>query len=275
MTEKAQKLIRYNHAIQFKMATLAECEYLIAEHRSALVYSGDNFLPTLAVQGQPYLIVSPFEKAPLGVFVVSDKVHLGLAYIRPPYKYLDRQILEAFLDQVNIHYGFVASFDPHMIPLYLAFMQRCELQAYQFELLYPDLLPKGLPGVTLNLAQPKDVPYLDEMGFLTNSSSYVRRQEIWIAQDGSNRPVGIGIIQPHQSDEDHLDLGMFVNPNFQGRGIGRSIVIRLMEIIVQAGRIPVAGCFHKNFESRRTLESAGMTCIGTIFRVSFNKDRFR
>lgn len=275
MTEKAQKFIRYEQDILFRPATLSDVEFLIQEHRASLPFAGDNFMPTLAIQGQAYLVVSPFEKAPLGVFVVEDKVHLGLAYIRPPYKYLDRQIMESFLAEFNIHYGFAASFDPHMIPLYLAFMQRCELQAYQFELLNPDLLPKALPQIKLRLADPKDVPYMDEMGFLTNSSAYIRRQEAWIARDDSDHPVGIGIIQPHQSNADYLDIGMFVNPTARNLGIGRSIVIRLMELVTGAGRIPVAGCFHKNFESRRTLESAGMTCIGTIFRISFNKDRFK
>lgn len=275
MKEKAQKYIRYHQTILFTPASRSEAEPLIQEHRASLAFSGDNFMPTLAHEGEAYLVESPGEKAPLGVFILKDKVHLGLAYIRPPYKYLDREIMEQFLDHFNIHYGFTTSFDPHQIKLYLEFIQRSELQAYQFELLHPDLMPEALPQIKIRLAKPEDVPYMDAMDFLTNSQSYVRRQEAWIARNEKDQPVGIGVIQPHLASGDHLDIGMFVNPGARGLGFGRSIVIRLMEVAVKTGRIPVAGCFHKNFESRRTLESAGMTCVGTIFRFSFNKDRFR
>lgn len=275
MKEKVQKFIRYDQPFQFKPASRSEVDHLIKEHQASLPFPGDNFMPSLAVEGQPYLIVSPTEKAPFGVFVVKDKVHLGLAYIRPPYKYLDREIMEQFLAEFNIHYGFVASFDHQMIQLYLEFIQRSELQAYQFELLHPDLLPEALPQIKLRMAKPEDVAYMDSMDFLTNSSAYIRRQEAWIARNEKDQPVGIGIIQPQVATDDYLDIGMFVNPGAREIGIGRSIAIRLMEIVLKAGRTPVAGCFYKNFESRRTLESAGMTCIGTIFRFSFNKDRFK
>ena len=275
MNEKVQKFIRYNQTIEFKPAAQSEVDFLIREHQAALAYPGDNFMPSLATQGEAYLILSPAEKAPLGVFVVKDKVHLGLAYIRPPYQYLTREIMEQFLEQFNIHYGFVASFDHQTIQLYLEFIQRSELQAYQFQLLHPDLLPKALPQIKLQLAKPGDVAYMDSMAFLTNSSAYIRRQEAWIARNEKDQPVGIGVLLPQIANDAYLDIGMFVNPDARELGIGRSIAIRLMEVVLKVGRIPVAGCFYKNFEARRTLESAGMTCIGTIFRFSFNKDRFK
>lgn len=275
MKEKAQTFIRYQQALRFEMAEPAAVLPLIREHRDSLPFTGDNFMAALATRGEPFLILSPGEKSPLGVFIIKDKVHLGLGYIRPPYKYLDREIMEAFLSEFNIHYGFAASFDHHLIPLYLAFQARTELQAYQFELLHPDLLPRALPGLRLDLARAEDTAYMDRMAFLTNSSAYIRREEAWIARNETGQPVGIGVIQPHLGKDDRLDIGMFVNPGARGQGYGRSILIRLMEICLKTGRLPVAGCYHKNYESRRTLESAGMTCIGTIFRFSFDPGRFR
>ncbi len=275
MQEKAQKFIRYNQTIHFEPAAPEEAGPLIREHQESMAFPGDNFMAALAAEGEPYLVTGPGEKKPLGIFIIKDKVHLGLAYIRPPWKYLDREIMEQFLGEFNIHYGFAASFDHHMIRLFLEFMQRSELQAYQFQLLNPDLLPTALPNIKVRLARPEDIAYMDSMDFLTNSSSYIRRQEAWIARNEQDRPVGIGLIQPHLGSDAYLDLGVFVNPEVRGQGIGRSIVIRLMQVVIKTGRIPTAGCYYKNFESRRTLESAGMTCVGTIFRFSFNKDRFR
>lgn len=225
-------------------------------------------------EGDFLLAGTPGVKEPLALFSVKDRVTLGLAYIRPRALHLDRQIMEQFLTEFNIHYGYAASWDHHLMKLYTEFVLRSDLQAYQFQLLAPEHLGKGVPGIRIDLAGPEDVPFMDAQDFLTNSRSYVRRQEAWIARNADGRPVGIGVLQPHRSSPGHVDIGMYTIPPQREKGIGRTILIRLMEVALTTGFTPVAGCYWKNFLSRRTLESAGLTCIGTIFRFSFNKDRF-
>lgn len=274
MSEKPERYIRYDQTIVFQRTTHSLAGEILREYESTLPFPGDGFMGSLAREGDFYLAGSPGVKEPMALFSVKDKVTLGLAFIRPEALKLDRQIMEQFLTEFNIHYGYAASWDYHMMKLYTEFVLRSDLQAYQFQLLDPKDLGQPLQEIRINLASPEDVPFMDAQDFLTNSHSYVRRQEAWIARREDGRPVGIGVLQSHKCSPDHVDIGMYTVPSFREKGIGRTILIRLMAVALAAGRTPAAGCYWKNFLSRRTLESAGMTCIGTIFRFSFNKDRF-
>ena len=57
-------------------------------------------------------------------------------------------------------------------------------------------------------------------------------------------------------------------------GVGSSIQALTARDVLSQGRTPVAGCWWKNWASRVTLETAGMTCAGTIFRLDLDPDVF-
>ena len=54
----------------------------------------------------------------------------------------------------------------------------------------------------------------------------------------------------------------------------RSILALTAREVLAQGRTPVAGCWWKNWPSRVTLEAAGLTCAGTIFRLDLDPDLF-
>lgn len=76
------------------------------------------------------------------------------------------------------------------------------------------------------------------------------------------------------SIDDRVEIGMFTDPDLRRQGIGRSILALTAREVLAAGRTPAAGCWWRNWESRHTLEAAGLTCIGTIFRVDLDPERF-
>ena len=57
-------------------------------------------------------------------------------------------------------------------------------------------------------------------------------------------------------------------------GVGSSILALTARDVLAQGRTPVAGCWWKNWASRVTLETAGLTCAGTIFRLDLDPDVF-
>lgn len=267
--------IRPEQVFQFTSTEHPVIQALLYESLAGLPWTGDNFILGMIADSQPWLITSPGIREPLGYFAIRDRFQLTALFIRPAYRRYDRQIMEQILAQFNIHFAYIRSWDHHTLPIYLEFLHRCENQAYQFELLPGQAPAPPQPGIRLRLAQAADLEFLEEADFLTNPAGYVRRQELWIARNRESRPVGIGVIQPHQASADHLDIGMYTIPPLLGRGLGRSILSLLMNLVVDSGRVPVAGCFHKNHASRRALEGAGMTCVGTIFRFSFDRDRLK
>ena len=67
---------------------------------------------------------------------------------------------------------------------------------------------------------------------------------------------------------------MYVDPVLRRRGVGSSILALTARDVLAQGRTPVAGCWWKNWASRVTLEAAGLTCAGTIFRLDLDPDVF-
>lgn len=271
---QSEHMLRYDRTFHFEPADFSAVRDMMAAHQAALPFPGDNFIRILAEEGESFQIFTPGIRDPLGFYSIKDNVFLPVIHIEDAHRRLERQIMEQLLCEVNIHYGFVPSWDHLSLPLFHEFIFRSELQAYQFQQIC-EPLPPPLTDIELQLGTARDLSFLEEMGFLTNPSAYLRRQEIWIARNDQGRKVGIGLIQPHRAFDGFLDIGVFTHPAVRRQGIGQSIVIRLMDLVRTSGRTPVAGSFYRNHRARRTLESAGMTCIGTILKFSFNRDRLK
>ncbi len=264
--------IKYDSPITFRKVLLPDIKPLIMEYRDSLKFPGDNFMAHLQSEANHYAM--EVKGRLIGAVAIKDR-NLGLVYIRPQYKFLERQILERVLSEFNVHYGFAQAWDYHMMNLYTEFHDKIENQAYQFQLLDKRQIRTPLFNLTVRLATAADEIYLNEVDFLKNPGSYIRKQEVWIALNEDGKKVGVGVIQPMIFEDEYLDIGMFTNKELREHGIGRSILALLMKIVSDSGRIPVAGCHWKNYTARRTLESAGMTCIGTIFKFSFNKNKLK
>ena len=86
--------------------------------------------------------------------------------------------------------------------------------------------------------------------------------------------AGIAVHVPHALADDVVDIGMYVDPALRRRGVGSSILALTARDVLAQGRTPVAGCWWKNWASRVTLETAGLTCAGTIFRLDLDPDVF-
>ena len=74
--------------------------------------------------------------------------------------------------------------------------------------------------------------------------------------------AGIAVHVRHALADDVVDIGMYVDPALRRRGVGSSILALTARDVLSQGRTPVAGCWWKNWASRVTLETAGMTCAG-------------
>lgn len=187
-------------------------------------------------------------------------------------KRYDRQVMEVALQTFDVRQAYAASWDGHHVELFGSFAREIANQAYQFELLEPGPA-EGLNGLTLVTANETDLPYLSGAGFVEDYSEMLPAGQVRIAHWNGNR-VGIGLICPHPLNPAMVDLGMFTDPSFRRQGVGHSIIAAAARESVDRQLTPVAGCWWRNWNSRPTLEAAGLTCVGTIFRFVLDPDTF-
>lgn len=254
-------MIRYDVEIRFE--PLADARPAIAAHHGNLAHSGDSFLPRRQLDATHRRIL--VDGSEVGVLACTAD-ELTLLTLTSAAKRYDRQITEQVLHETKIRQAFAASWDAHHIELFGSFASEIACQAYQFELPGPPRDP--VPGLRLRMATEADLPYLERAGYQNVPTGQLHIAEL------DDTPAGIGVAEPNVLHPSTVDIGMFTDPDRRSRGIGRSIIALLARQVSDSGRLPVAGCWWANWQSRRTLESAGMLCVGTIFRFTLDPDRF-
>ena len=256
-------MIRYDVDIRLEPIGNDEARAAIAAHHRDLAYSGGSFIPRHQLDATHREV--RIDGVPVGIAAYTSDA-LTLLTLTGEAKRYDRQILERILAETGITQAYAASWDSHHVDLFGAFAAEVSPQAYQFEL---GATPPRDPvaGLTLRRATASDLPYLQSAGYQDDYST------MRIAELAGNT-VGIGIAVPHLLNKSMVNIGMFTNADRRNEGIGRSILALVAREMLDTGCHPVAGCWWRNWESRRTLEAAGLTCIGTIFRLTLDPDRF-
>lgn len=90
----------------------------------------------------------------------------------------------------------------------------------------------------------------------------------WVVAEEKGRVLGFARCGEHRSRESYrwtVEVGIYVRPESQGRGIGRSLYQQLFQLIESAGiRTIIAGIALPNDASIRLHESFGMVHVGTF-----------
>lgn len=262
-------MIRYD--VEIRLEPVDDARPAITGHHRTLAHSGDFFMPHHQLDATHRRVV--VDGLDVGLLAYT-KDELTLLTLSPAAKRYDRQIVERVLQETGIRQAFAASWDAHHVDLFGAFAAEIACQAYQFE--FPEDPPRPrdpISGLALRPATETDLPYLERSEFQAENVAMVAAGQLHIAELAGN-PVGIGVTVPHPLAPSTVDIGMFANADRRGSGIGRSIIALVARQVSDSGRRPVAGCWWRNWQSRRTLEAAGMLCVGTIFRFSLDADRF-
>lgn len=84
--------------------------------------------------------------------------------------------------------------------------------------------------------------------------------------------LGFGSVYPRPLDAGCADVGNYVLPAHRQKGVGRSILINLAYAVIASGTKPTAGCWYYNFNSIRTLTSAGFIPDTRLFNIEFGSN---
>ena len=248
----------------------ADVRTAVDSHQLSLDWSGDSFMADHWLEGEHRSVV--VDGATVGVTGWTED-GLSLLTLSPAARRHDRQAAEVVLRESGARTAYVASWDAHHLAVLGAFATGIASQAYQFRLVDRDDLREPAAGLSLRPATAEDLPWLESTGFQDDYTQLLDGNALSIAVlDGAE--AGIAVHVRHVLADDVVDIGMYVDPALRRRGVGSSILALTARDVLSQGRTPVAGCWWKNWASRVTLETAGLTCAGTVFRLDLDPDVF-
>ena len=256
--------------VRFTTVDSAEIRAEIVAHHRRQPYLGDFFLGRHQLTGDAVRVV--IDGAMAGAAASRDGC---LAYFRLDHAHrrLSRQALESYLVDRGVSRAYVASWDLHHVDLIGGFATAIEPQAYQFEMLNESLLREPIDGLSLRLATRDDLTYVMAQDFLDDYEGRLHKGQLRVAERDGAR-VGIGVVVEHAICDRAVDIGMYTDPSVRREGVGSSILALLARDALDKGRRVAAGCWWRNWRSRATVERAGLDCVGTIFELHLDANRF-
>jgi GNAT superfamily N-acetyltransferase len=263
-------VIRRDLEVTLAEISPADVRTAVDAHLRSLDWSGDSFMADRWLEGEHRRVV--VDGQAVGVTGWSDD-GLSLLTLSAPARRHDRQVAEGVLRESGARAAYVASWDAHHVAVLGAYATGIASQAYQFRLDDRDDLREPVAGLSLRPAAAADLPWLGSTGFQDDYTQLLDGNAVSIAvRDGAE--AGIAVHVRHVLVDDVVDIGMYVDPALRRRGVGSSILALTARDVLAEGHTPVAGCWWRNWASRVTLEAAGRTCAGTIFRLELDPETF-
>ena len=182
---------------------------------------------------------------------------------------LYQSVFEEIVDEFQLKSAYVVTNDELMLSLCMDKQTRVELQAYFFDDGEQVVADASFPLELLKLAQQKDLNELIDIDFFDAPTIENSEDLIYVMRNDKDELMGAGHIQRMQLERKWGAVGMYVSSDFRQMGVGRSIILHLMDIAKQKGLIPIAGCWYYNHNSKKTLESCGFSSKTRLLKIYF------
>ena len=246
------------------------------EYLNRLERKNDGFHADMLFGATPYQMETEGHIA--GFFALSDgwdggKMLTGF-YLEKAYTACAANLFTRILEEFTVTAALVASNDAPLVALAFEKMNALGtsfvMQAYNFTF--------GLPGRPAEFAREQLIPVspaeYEEMNGLTDKQwdgCFDNPAFRFFALRKDGETLGYGSIFPVLGDESRMDIGNFTLPQHRQKGVGRSLLIHLAQLVLDEGKTPVAGCWYGNKESIPTIKSSGFLPETRLFYVKFIK----
>lgn len=238
-------------------------------YRQSLTVPYDDFLENYILESDFYRM--EIDGSEIGLVGIHGNL-LTYFFVAPVFLHQAHSAFAAVLAQFSLAEAFVPTSDRHFLNVVLEFSQTFSIQALHFSPTERPVRPPEFPANQLRAATPTDLNAVVNLtgDFLDKWEDRINRQEIFLLED-SGEILGLGVLVKNVLMEHCLGTGMFTRPEARQRGVGRSIILHLKDMVRRRGFTPVPGCWYFNHESRRTLESAGYLAVSKLLRFSFTR----
>lgn len=251
---------------------------LIDKHRDEYLVTlngkNDGFNNAMMFGAQPYTAEMNGNIA--GFFSVTDGWDGGKMltsfYISPEYRRYSAEILDNIIGEFAITTALVVSNDSHFVAVAFEKMNSLgtsfDMQAYNHIYGKPSR-PAEFGRDMLFKVEPDEYCRMNELTEEQWEGCYGDPAYSFYAIRENGETLGYGAIGRLLFDNERADIGNFTLPRYRLKGVGRSMLIDLAEIVLEQGLTPVAGCWYGNKESIPTIASSGFIPENRIFLVRF------
>lgn len=247
-------------------SNLSEISDMLESYKSGLAYPMDSYCDEKLYESVIYRIVH--DGADIGyIGIIKDE--LRLFHVLPIYFKYAPDALEYCISQKEIRRVNILTQDSLLVSLIAEWDFKIEKEACYFI----DAVRQEKPHVKADRAQFRtacvaDMPaILKETGdFFDKLEERINAQTIFVLEDG-NALMGCGIVDPGRLFTDCVSIGMITCREHRQKGVAQTILWNLKEWAYSHNLKPIAGCWHYNVLSRRSLEAAGMIASSKGFRA--------
>ena len=247
-------------------------EPLFQQYKKTLGGVCDEFWEDHILRADFYMITIDGHSA--GYFAIYQKTKLTQFFLLNQYGHLAQPFFQQILAGYSMKSAFVATCDELFLSLCLDFHRSIELQAYFFDGSVPNEVRP--PEFARSCIVPVSAEELSEVKEITGDffddvaedDLLCKRTMLYrLCENGET--LGFGIVVPGKLLPQYASLGMITLEQYRRRGVGRSIQLHLADLCRENGLIPISGCWYRNENSKKTIESAGRYSKTRFLNVLF------
>ena len=211
----------------------------------------------------------------IGAFGIHQDTLLTHFHLTRPARRFGQQVFAEVLKQSKVSAAYVPTGDEFFLSHAIDYdhYKNLKKQAYFFVEGSPELKPdQSANDLTYRLAQPADAEAIRAVSgdFLDKHEERIQNRQLHVGLRG-DQLIAIGVIEYSHLLRQHASIGMFTHAAYRQQGIG-TLTIRYMRNVCHAeGVTPIAGCWYYNYESKQTLEAAGMITQTRLLRFEFGE----
>jgi hypothetical protein len=230
----------------------------------------DSFLEDHILDSCFFRIVDGVEEA--GHFAIHRDVLLTQFYLEPSSRAQAQNVFSDILARHSVKSAFVPTCDEFFLSHALDAPGELKKQAYFFAAGGKVQRPPIMAELQYRPASGEDAAAIIATSgkFLSTPEKDVSRGIIHVGFLRGEM-VAVGVDQMSRILPHHASIGMFTREAERRKGIGTSTILYLKERCLAAGKVPVAGCWYYNHNSKRTLQAAGMVTATRLLRFEFEQ----
>jgi len=240
---------------------------ILFEHYLNQLTVVDSFWESHVLDAEFYSIQR--EEKTIGFFSIFEKAKITSFYLLNPQISDSQTIFSDILLKFRIASAFVATSDELFLSLGMDYHKELEMQAYFFADSKKKIKKATWPGNLMLLATEKDIPEIMATEAYDDIETLVKNKAVFVMRKEDSTFLGTGMIESLKTNPAIWSIGMSVSASYRQMGIGRSILLFLKNYCYENKKIPVAGCWYQNTNSKMTLESTGFVTKSRLLNLLF------
>jgi GNAT superfamily N-acetyltransferase len=231
-------------------------------------------------QTQTYLI--EHECRSIGFCCVDDSDRsLNQIYLEDSMGYLMSSTIEALVNEEVINAATLGTNDPMPFNACLSRAKSVDADTYLYRYV-PGQIPKvgNDKALTFCPAEGQNVDELklffksqagfdDQIGYGEN---LIERGEIFFfrlkGENTAGKVVATGECRLSDTQPKYADIGVIVNSEHRGKGVGAIVLHEMAKLAISKGRIPICSTTRDNVAAQKAIERSGFCCFHIIYKMS-------